>query len=47
MQQFQIILPNPDKSEPKFCHFAKEIVVKCLTVKISEQPDYITPAIYV
>ena len=22
--------PNPDKPEPQFCHFAQEIIVKCL-----------------
>lgn len=24
--------PNPDKSEPQFCHFARKIVLKCLIV---------------
>lgn len=28
--------PNPDKPEPKFCHFAQEIVVKCLKGKIKQ-----------
>ncbi len=26
-------IPNLDKPELKFCHFAQEIVVKCLTVQ--------------